>query len=123
MLPKCARIGIVHAVAIEALQNLAQSAAVLTRTEQEFEASPPEIPEENEDLLVGTTNLAPRLGEEQACEIPGNNANSENSAAESGAFSIDRAKVREDLAQLIAAWPRLPEPARQAVMALIRLSE
>jgi integrase len=48
--------------AIEALHNPVQSAAVLARTEQEFETSTPEITEENEDLLVGTASSAPRLG-------------------------------------------------------------
>ncbi len=46
----------------EALQNPVQSGAVEARTDSSAETPTAEIPEENDLLLVGTTDIAPRLG-------------------------------------------------------------
>ena len=41
-------------------------------------------------------------------------------AAESGAVGADSPPITADLAEVIEAWPTLPEAARAAILAMVR---
>jgi len=66
---------------------------------------------------------APRVGTEQNA----NSAEKQGSALRRDAFSdalcVDSVSDDAQLAELIAAWPTLPEPTRQAMLALVRAGE
>lgn len=58
-------------------------------------------------------------GVEQQADSTGKSTVRNQSGAESGALGAQNAPADPDLARVVAAWPRLPEPMRRAILALI----
>ena len=59
---------------------------------------------------------APRQGEEQTAESSENTQISETRGTESGTVG---GQIAPELSRIVAAWPGLAEPIRQAILALI----
>jgi hypothetical protein len=82
---------------------------------------------ENGDLLAGT-NASKSLrgkemggtGLEHTTFLPPKNAISQTDGAESGALESEKPPADPDLALIVDRWAKLPEPTRQAVLALVR---
>jgi hypothetical protein len=75
-----------------------------------------------------TEKLASEFGESKASSGAGhrtthekhyNTANVEQGGAESGAHATEATLLTPDLAALVAAWTRLPEPIKAAIRALV----
>jgi hypothetical protein len=56
---------------------------------------------------------------EHTQENTGIQADSENRAAKSDAFSTNNLEISPDLSRVIEAWPALPDHIRAAILALV----
>ena len=59
-------------------------------------------------------------GFEHPHETPTNSSHSDQSGAESGALSAENHPTDPNLTLIISAWPRLPEPIKAGIIAMIQ---
>ncbi|MBM4225847.1 MAG: hypothetical protein FJ167_13985, partial [Gammaproteobacteria bacterium] len=65
------------------------------------------------------TKIPPR-GFEPSANLSQNLNNSQQGGAKCGALDSESRPIDPELAELVAAWPTLPEPIRAGILAMVR---